>query len=463
MNTPTRTALGAVILASISTNSVVFAQENPVQDAVNKHVEPLIEAGLIPGAVVAVRSKGIDSYYTLGTLDYDGDATPSFDTLYEIGSISKVMTGVLFADAIRRGEVTKHTLVDDLLPEGVDAKDFNGTEVQLWHLTTHTSGWPTAPANLRPSDPENPFLGYTEQMMYDYISAVSPMTEPGTEFEYSNLAVGLLGTLVSNNANDGAGSGYEDLVIERVFEPLGIEDFQIALDDDQLKRLAPATSSKRTTKHWGATGPMDPCGMWVSSAPAMLEFAVANMDGGEGEIYESLEASHETMADSGFGKVGFGWMLAMDGSTYWHNGMTGGYSSYMAFNDQLDTAVVVLTNGATFSTTAAGEKLFQQLVGMDVEPVNLDAADPIDAQYAEQLVGEYKCPYFVMEITYERGGLFAKITGQSALSIVETEGEHRFRYEAVDAELGFDVSDDGKAKSVTLYQNGQVIESKRIK
>ncbi len=461
MNTYTRTALGAVILASIPTTAV-FAQENPVQDAVNKHVEPLIEAGLIPGAVVAVRSKGIDSYYTLGTLDYDGDETPSFDTLYEIGSISKVMTGVLFADAIRRGEVTKETLVDDLLPEGEDAKDFKGTEVQLWHLTTHTSGWPTAPANLRPSDPENPFLGYTEQMMYDYISNVSPMTEPGTKFEYSNLAVGLLGTLVSNNANDGVGSSYEDLVIERVFEPLGIEEFWITLGDDELERLAPATSSKRSTKHWGATGPMDPAGMWVSSAPAMLEFAAANLDGGEGEIYESLEASHETMADSGFGKVAFGWMLAQDGSTYWHNGMTGGYSSYMAFNDQIDTAVVVLTNGATFATTAAGEKLFQQLGGIDVDPISLEAADPIDPEYAAQLVGEYKSPYFVMEITYERGGLFAKITGQTALSIVKTDEEHRFRYEAVDAELGFEVSDDGKAESVTLYQNGQEIKSKRV-
>lgn len=459
MNTSKRTALGAVILASISSNTAVFAQDNPVQDAVNKHVEPLIEAGLIPGAVVAVRTKGIDSYYTLGTLDYDGDETPSFDTLYEIGSISKVMTGVLFADAIRRGEVTKETFVDDLLPDGEDAKDFKGTEVQLWHLTTHTSGWPTAPSNLRPADPENPFLGYTEQMMYDYISDASPMTEPGTKFEYSNLAVGLLGTLISNNA----GNGYEELVIERVFEPLGIEDFQITLDADELKRLAPATSSKRTTKHWGATGPMDPAGMWVSSAPAMLEFAVANLNGGEGEIYESLEASHETIADSGFGKVAFGWMLAMDGSTYWHNGMTGGYSSYMAFNDQLDTAVVVLTNGATFSTTAAGEKLFQQLVGMDVDPVNLDAADPIDEDYGNQLVGEYKCPYFVMDITYIRGGLFAKITGQSALSIVKTDEEHRFRYEGVDAELEFDVPDEGKASSVTLYQNGQEIESKRIK
>ncbi|MBO6512620.1 MAG: serine hydrolase [Phycisphaerales bacterium] len=458
MNTHTRTALGAVILGSVSSSTLVLAQENPVEDAVNKHIEPLIEAGLVPGAVVAVRSKGIDSYYTLGKLDYESDESPSFDTLYEVGSISKVFTGVLFADAVRRGEVTKDTLVDDLLPDEFDARDFEGTEVELWHLTTHTSGWPTAPANLRPADAENPFLGYTDEMMYYYISNASPKRTPGTEFEYSNLGVGLLGTLVSKNA----GTGYEDLVIERVFEPLGIEEFWITLDDDERDRLAPATSSKRATKPWGATGAMDPAGMWVSSAPAMLEFAVANLEGGEGEIYESLEFAREPMADSGFGRVCFGWMLALDGSTYWHNGMTGGYSSYMAINHDLDLAVVVLTNSATLTTTTVGEKLVQQLAGMDVEPVQLEAADPIDADYAAKLVGEYESPYYVMEITHERGGLFAKITGQTALSIVEIEGEHRFRYEAVDAELEFEMSDDGTATSVTLYQNGQVIKSTRV-
>lgn len=447
-----------MVCAAIADNPVENLTENPVEAAVNKHIEPLIEAGLVPSAVVGVRYKGIDSYFTLGTLAFDRDEEPSFDTLYEIGSISKVMTGVLFADAIRRGEVTKDTLVDELLPAGIDAKDYEGTEVELWHLTTHSSGWPTAPANLRPTDPDKPFMGYTQEMLFEYISKVKPKRAPGTEFEYSNLAVGLLGDLVAANA----GMGYEDAVIERVFEPMGVEGFQILLDDEQSKMLAPATSSGRSSKPWGDIGPMNPAGMWVASAPSLLGFAVANLSDEEVGIYESLELSRESMFESGFGAVCFGWMLAKDGSTYWHNGMTGGYSSYLAVNRDLDLAVVVLTNGTTFFATSAGEKLVQELAGLNPDPIEIEVSEGVDEEYAKRVVGEYKGQYFTMYITSEAGKLFARITGQQALVVAPTDEENRFRYELVDAEIEFELPEEGSATTVTLLQNGQVFACTRL-
>ncbi|MFK7759937.1 MAG: serine hydrolase domain-containing protein [Phycisphaerales bacterium] len=457
----TRSIIGAAIVAISSQYACAQLAASTVEDAVHKHIDPLVGSKLIPGAVVGVFADGKESYYTLGALAYDSDEQPSFDTLYEIGSVSKVMTGILFADAIRRGEVTKDTLLDELLPEDSDAKDFEGEEIKLWHLTTHSSGWPTAPLNLSSSDPDRPFLGYTQEMVLEYISKVSPKRAPGTEFEYSNLGVGVLGDQIASNA----GMGYEQAVTERVFEPIGIDDIQITLDDEELKRLAPATSNGRLTKAWADIGPFNPAGMWVGSAPAMIEFARANLSDEDGGIYDSLEAAREPMFDSGFGKVAFGWMLARDGSTYWHNGMTGGYSSYFAVNRDLETAVVVLTNGTTFETTSAGQKLFQQLVGMNPDPVKIDVREPIDQQYAQQLVGEYKSAFFTMYITSEAGKLFARITGQQALLLVEDEAaddEHTFRFELVDAQLKFDIPEEGNATTVTLLQNGQVIPCERV-
>ena len=252
---------------------------------------------------------------------------------------------------------------------------------------------------------------------------------------------------------------------QRVFEPIGIEDIQITLDDEELQRLAPATSNGRLTKAWSDIGPFNAAGMWVGSAPAMIEFARANLSVDDGGIYDSLEAAREPMFDSGFGKVAFGWMLARDGSTYWHNGMTGGYSSYFAVNRKLNTAVVVLTNGTTFETTSAGQKLFQQLVGMNPDPVKIDVREPIDTDYAQRLVGEYKSAFFSMHITTSAGKLFARIPGQQTLLLVEdnaSDDEHTFRFDLVDAQLKFDVPMDGKASTVTLYQNGQVIPCERV-
>jgi len=458
----THSILGAAVVAVSVCSSISIAVDEQIEETVQRHLEPVVEAGLIPGAVVGVYVDGEASYYSVGFLDFENGVKPCFGTLYEIGSISKVFTGVLFADAVRRGEVSKDTLVDDLLPGGVDAKDYKGTEVRLWHLTTHTSGWPTGPANLRPVDGEDPFADYTLEKLYKYISAASPMTVPGEEFQYSNLAVGLLGTLIAQNVD----SEYERLVVERIFGPLGIEDIQITLDDDELARLAPATSGGRMVKHWSTMGPLDGAGMWVASVPAMLEFAVANFEDGDGDVFESLEMAREPLADNAWGgKVGFGWMLAGDKTTWWHNGMTGGYSSYMAVNPTLEIAVVVLSNGASGYTTPAGTKIFQELAGMDVEPVKIKVAEKIDEDYAARLVGNYKSSILEMTITTKNGKLFAMVKGQSAFLVVPVEGEiggDRFRYQAVDAELGFDVPVEGEATSVTLYQNGVEYVCERV-
>lgn len=460
-----RTAVvSSLILVTLFGQAI--AAEPDYTDLVAKQVMPAIEAELFPGAVVGIFKDGEASYYPIGTLNFDQDQAPTKDTLYEIGSISKVITGTLFADAIRRGEVTKDTLVDDLLPEGYKVKTKEGEEIKLWHLTTHTSGWATAPVNLAPADGEKPFTGYTQEMMFEAINMMPPKRAPGTELEYSNFAVGLLGTLISNNAESTNLGDYEALVKERILAPLGIKDFTIALNEDQQQRLAPPTDSGRITKAWGKTGPMDPCGMWVTDAPGLLKFAMANLDDPkgqhEGEIYESLAMSREPLFDLGNGgKICSGWFRAADGTTYWHNGKTGGYSSYMAVNPGFDTAVVLLTNGAAFETGAIGEKIIQAVFGMNPEPITIEPIEKLDPALTDRLVGVYHSTVgFDMMITVTRGRLFTQLTGQQPLELIKGEND-RFRIKVVDAEIGFEMPKEGEAISATLFQNGMEIRCER--
>lgn len=456
------TQLSSCIVFALS-STVLLAEPTPSTDYSNivaRHVQPAIDAELIPGAIVGIYKDGETSYYPVGTLDFGVEQSPSLNTMYEIGSISKVITGVLFADAVRREEVTRDTLVNDLLPDGFQTKPKDGEDIRLWHLTTHTSGWSTAPINLRPIDGDRPFKGYTRQMLFSAARIMEPKTKPGTAFEYSNFAVGMLGTLLADNAD----STYEQLTKDRVLSPLGIEDFTITLDEAQLKRLAPATTSGRATKHWETMGPMDPAGMWIATAPSLMRFAIANIQLGEDEIYESLERSRETLFEgSGIGDVCHGWLLAMDGSTYWHNGMTGGYSSYLAVNPNFETAVVVLTNGATLQTTALGEKIVQSLFGLDPEPIKPIVTERLDQAYCDLLIGVYASEMgFDITITSERGRVFARVTGQQSLDLAPVaDKEHRFRYTLVDAELEFDLPASGSAEAVTLYQNGMEIRCER--
>ena len=454
-----RTFTHAIVASALTfTSYAATAVEPDYSEMVAKQVAPAIKGGLFPGAVIGIYKDGKASFYPVGTLNFDTDEAPTIDTLYEIGSISKVFTGVLFADAVRRGEVSRDTLVDDLLPDGYKVKTKEGEDLKLWHLTTHTSGWATAPINFAPADGEKPFTGYTQEMMFEAVNLMPLQQAPGTKFEYSNFAVGVLGTLVSINAH----GEYEAIVKERVIEPLGIENFTIALDEDQQQLLAPATASGRQTKAWGKTGPIDPAGMWVTNAPGLLKFAVANLGEHEGEIYESLTLAREPLFDLGNGqKICSGWFIAGDGSTYWHNGMTGGYSSYMAVNPTFNATVVILTNGASLQTTAVGEKIIQSVFGMNPAPISLEPGDQLDEAYTDRLVGVYHSALgFDMTITATRGRVFAQITGQQALELIKT-GETRFKIRLVEAELEFDLPEEGEAKSVTLFQNGREIKCER--
>ncbi len=458
------------LTAAVILTAPAYAQEQPAaaRDAiVAKHLTPLIEAFEIPGAMVALYYDDTLTFHPIGTLNYDQEQAPDTRTIYEIGSIGKVITGVFFADAIRRGEVTKHTTLQSLVPEGIEVvkgTDGSGTkiEIELWHLTTHTSGWGTVPINMMPSDPDQPFSGYTQDMLFAAHETMPLNRNPGEGFEYSNFAVGTLGTVLANNAD----GDYESLVQERIFKPLGIVDFSIRLSDEQRTRLAPPTSGGIITKTWGDPNPMAPAGLWSTTAPQLITFAMENLreTGPDAlEIYESLTNARETMFDTGFGRVGFGWMLAMDGSSYWHNGQTGGYSSYMGINREHGAAVVVLANGATFNTTVASEKIFQQLLGLSPDPVQIPVPERLDDAYTQRLTGTYKSPFgFNITITTAHGLIYARITNQQIFRVNKI-GEHRFGYSIVDAQLGFELPEgEGPAASVTLFQNGMEMKCVRV-
>ena len=463
--------LAPVAWAAEPVDSPEQAPEQAIDYApmVARQVTPGIKAEIFPGAMVGIYKDGQTHFYPVGTLSFDLDEAPTEDTLYEIGSISKVVTGVLFADAIRRGEVTRETLVNDLLPEGYQTQSKDGEDIRLWHLTSHTSGWSTAPANLAPTDGEKPFAGFTETMLFEAAAMMPPKSKPGTAFEYSNMGVGLLGTLIAKNA----GGEYESLVKQRVLKPLGLENFSIELSEAQLEDFAPAIVSGRTTKAWGKTGPMDPAGMWVTTAPGLLSFAIAGLEASkeaDKAIHRSIALSQASLFDLGNGdglggQVCHGWFIARDGQTFWHNGMTGGYSSYMAVNQQHNTAVVMLANGAGFETTAIGEQIIQAVLGLDPEPLALEAPERLDAEYLARIEGNYHSQLgFDMTVSSTRGRLFVQLTGQQPLEVLRvTEGEtkDRFRIKVVDAQIGFELPEEGNATSLTLFQNGMEMKCER--
>jgi CubicO group peptidase (beta-lactamase class C family) len=163
-----------------------------------------------------------------------GDARPlDGHTVFEIGSISKVFTSLLLADAVERGEVSLTDPVATFLPASVPMPE-RGRAITLQDLATHTSGLPRLPTNMTPQDGNNPYADYTVAQLYAFLSGYALPRDVGAQYEYSNLGGGLLGHVLALRA----GSSYEALVESRITGPLGMNSTRITLPAEMRARLA---------------------------------------------------------------------------------------------------------------------------------------------------------------------------------------------------------------------------------
>jgi len=162
------------------------------------------------GIVVGVITKQAREIIGYGHFDRDDSRVPNGDTVFEIGSISKVFTSLLLSEMVLDGEVKLSDPISKYLPVSVHAPSRNGKQITLLDLATHHSGLPSAATNSS--------WDYSPQQMYEFLDKYQLTRDPGEKYEYSNLGVGLLGVILATRA----GSDYETLLRTRITAPLGM-------------------------------------------------------------------------------------------------------------------------------------------------------------------------------------------------------------------------------------------------
>src|SRR3954469_6386055 len=169
-----------------------------------------------------------------GTLDNGTDQEPNGDTVFFIGSVSKTFTALLLQDMVERGEMKLDDSVTKYLPKSVNMPLRGGKQITLLHLATHSAGFPVNPDNMTGKDAKEQYESYTIEKMYAFLSGYTLTRDPGTEFEYSNLGMALLGHVLALKA----GTNFESLVVNRICRPLGMESTCITLTPEMKVRLA---------------------------------------------------------------------------------------------------------------------------------------------------------------------------------------------------------------------------------
>ena len=414
-------------------------------------VQPYLDSELVVGMTIGLLHDGETYFASYGRLSEDNPTTPDENTVYEIGSVSKVFTGVLLADAVTRGEVTLDQPIMSLFPEKVKLRD-NIKAITLRDLATHMSGLPTTPENLTIVDPANPYANYTLADLRTFLNGFRPPRAPGEKQEYSNLAVGLLSQLLAKKA----ALPFEQLLRERITQPLDMASTSVELNGNQQSRLAtPHFADGRATSNWDMPA-LPGAGAIRSTASDMIKFLAASLEPPQSPLGESLELAWKVQREShsaGEHTLGLCWHVHPDGQTRWHNGQTGGYHSIVYANRELKTAVVVLANTAAEEVDLLAQDIFLVSVGRKAEPRDLAKASPND-EGLRNYVGKYQfAPGLDITVSTRRGKLLAGITGQASLEVLR-RSETEWDYKDIEASLVFNFDAMGRCESVELLQNG---------
>lgn len=235
-------------------------------------ITPLFEQEILRGGMVVALIDGTAVDY-VGFGEGVGDAAPGADDVFEIGSVSKVFTALLLADAAARGAVTLDTPVIQLLPFGVRFPERDGVRPTLEQLATHRAGLPPLPDNLDPTAPD-PYAHYGEAELYAYLEHAELLFTPGTAYSYSNLGAGILGHVLARTL----GTSYADAVTTRILEPLGLHHTWTEVPAAEQARIVPGH-----TAGGAAAGPwtfdvLAGAGAWRSTARDMATLVRAALD-----------------------------------------------------------------------------------------------------------------------------------------------------------------------------------------
>ncbi|GMR11521.1 MAG: hypothetical protein BMS9Abin28_2354 [Anaerolineae bacterium] len=344
------------------------------------------------GLVVGVLMGDRGSAHGYGTA---GEGPPTGDTIFEIGSVTKVFTTALLKLLAAEGTVALEDPVAGLAAELAAFPP----QITLQSLATHTAGLPKMPSNIIRSmlrERGNPYAAYSTDDMLRFLSKHPPPVRrmEAKQVNYSNLGMALLGTLLARRL----GEPYEAAIVSRICDPLGMADTGIQLMQDQERRLAaPHNPRGKQVRNWDLPA-FAGAGALKSTAEDLLTFLAAHLGSGPSALTAPLQECHAVRARN-FAPPGtlerlvtrvyggmlnddriregmaLGWTVgrlpSAEAQVHWHHGATGGYRAFVGFVQAKRIAAVVLANSGprmregvlgTTATDRIGFAVLEQLV-----------------------------------------------------------------------------------------------------
>ncbi len=295
-----------------------------------------------------------------------GQEEPNGNTVFQIGSITKVFTTLLLQILCDEKVVHMEQTLDDLIGSKVSLSPI-AKKITLKQLATHTSGLPRVPKVLEDKVIEmvgeetvmiNPYSHIDVDSIFGYLSTTEDNHKAG-QFMYSNYGMGLLAHVLESVT----GKPYELLLLEKIFTPLNMNDTRITLTPKMKKLLVQGYTSEGNSNPIWTFSSLGGAGALNSNISDMQKFIEANFIVGT-PVSNALKKMNQQQSNDasniGWMKPGYIERFFGNKNIVWHNGMVGGYSSYLSIDKNTQSGVIVLTNKAV-DVTMLGIMLTRQV------------------------------------------------------------------------------------------------------
>jgi serine-type D-Ala-D-Ala carboxypeptidase/endopeptidase len=370
-------------------------------------------------------------------------------TGFEIGSITKVFTGLLLADATLRGELRLDEAVETQL--GFALRDSAGQPLRYVDLATHRSGLPRLAPNMKPANPADPYADYAQAPMLEALRAYQGTRRRDEAFEYSNFATGVLAWLLARRA----GQPLNTLLQQRIYAPLGLGQ------PAQLPRAAGHNAQGAPVPAWNFSEPAAGAGAIVMSAAQLARFAQAALGQFEHPLQPAFALTlqvHSQMGPQAGVQMGLGWLLTEHGQqrVATHDGATHGFTSSLWLNLSEKRGGLVLSNAAVNVTDIALHLMDERRPLRDPaaeRSLPSQTAQSVGAAKLAPLAGIYAAsPQFKLTVRVREDKLYAQATGQSEFELF-AKGPRQFFAKVAPLEIEF-AGSSGQAESLVITQGG---------
>lgn len=307
------------------------------------------------------------------------------------------------------------------------------------------------------ADQRDPYADYTTELMYEFLNSHQLKHEVGSNQEYSNLAYGLLGhvlTLIDQKP-------YEEVINARVLKPLKMSNTFIDIPKSKQNDLSNGHNGQlKKTKSWHLPA-LAGAGALKSTIEDMAKYLQANMNKlqleNEFELTQALTIKNSPSAT----KISLAWVHnSSDNKDFlMHDGGTGGFRSFIGFDKQNKKGIVILAN-TVFDMNEIGYHYLNN--SLDTIKLVTPTNTILSSRQLKKLNGQFELvPDFILSITSDKEQLYVQATGQQKLPLTAVSATE-FVNNEVKVKIAFKVDNDNNALSLTMYQAGQALPGVKL-